>query len=239
MKTCCERVLMMGSVVLFLGLWADVWASEAGAVYDRQGTPSCTAIASGVHKEIKDVKLPPPGQSKSVEGPGGLKITYTLGSNGTSLSEWHISSQPVAELVNLTILTRRGAGSRVFYFPIEGVASDTDEQAGGTLSQVAFCLGLAGPPEPLEPCDSGLCPSTKTETRVLITLDPDASQWGVEACTCGETFEACTAGAPSGAPDACPKPGGQLLETPVHIEAVRDESFVCFTIGGKRRCFKR
>lgn len=251
MNKYCDRVLMKLIVVLLLVMASEAIATDSDVVLDLSGSTSCRQVAGKEIMEIKDTHPPGPGDTKTVMGPGEQRITYTIGKSEDTLAEWHISSEKSLIPVNatmltytigksFTILTTRKAGTRVFHFANEGATRDTEERAAGPIKEITFCYGSRVPPEPIDKCNDTLCEGlgTPPPDRVLISLDPKADQWGVEACACGLNLVRCNPAAQGGAPDACPS-GKPLLEVPVEIQAVRDESFICIVIGGKRRCFTR
>ncbi|MBM4201557.1 MAG: hypothetical protein FJ189_09755 [Gammaproteobacteria bacterium] len=152
------------------------------------------------------------------------------------------------------ILKAQGsAGARVFYYSGQGVLSDGTLTATGTITSVSFCYGLTTytppPSANLPDCnelpptslgigaldDTGIqCPSSSDE-RVLISLDPNAPNWNVTACSCNHTFRACDPNVPAGSPGACTTVGDTLEHVPVIIEAIEDPTY-CTTSGGTRTC---
>ena len=256
MKTRSYRILAAAAVAMSLASSNPAFATQTDVVLNLEGNPTCSSLAINSILEIKDT-APPLVGSKIVTGPDGQKVTYTVGANGTTITNWQVSSPPTSSLllrpVNLVILKAQGtAGARVFHFGSAGVTSDDTEQAAGRLATVSFCYGLsqlAGTPQPLALC-SGLvagldetgisCPANLTEARVLISLDPGSANWNVKLCTCNTTFTKCDPNAPAGQTSACPNPTGTLATVPIHIEGVQDpHSLVCTTIGGQRLCFNR
>lgn len=252
--------IRLGLMVALMNLtWTTMaFATQTDVVLNLEGNPSCSSLAINSILEIKDT-APPLVGSKIVTGPDGQKITYTVGGNGTTITNWQVTSPPISspllKPVNLVILKAQGsAGARVFHFGSAGVTSDSIEQATGRLAQVSFCYGLsqqAGTPQPLALCSDlnqvgGLdltgisCPTDVTEKRVLISLDPGSANWNVKLCTCNTTFTKCDPNAPAGQTGACPNPTGTLATVPIHIEGVQDPaSLVCTTIGGQRLCFNK
>lgn len=249
--------LIAAAAVMTLASVNPAFATQTDVVLNLEGNPTCSSLAINSILEIKDT-APPLVGAKIVTGPDGQKITYTVGANGTAITNWHISFPlPPSPLplkpVNLVILKAQGAaGARVFHFGSAGVTSDDIEQAAGRLAQVSFCYGLSqvagNTPQQLASCSSpalgaldetGItCPAIGTKARVLISLDPGSPHWNVKLCTCNTTFTKCDANAPAGQTNACPK--GTLAAVPIHIEGVQDpHSLVCTTIGGQRLCFNR
>lgn len=108
---------------------------------------------------------------------------------------------------------------------------------------IATDIGSRVPPERIGKCDDMLCDGlgTPPSDRILIKLDLNAEQSGVEACACGLYLNPvrCNPAAQRGASDACYS-GKPLLETPVEIQAVRERggAITCFILAGKRRCYK-
>ncbi len=107
---------------------------------------------------------------------------------------------------------------------------------------IATDTGSRGPPEPMGKCDETLCDGLGMlpSDGILIKLDPEADQWGVEVCACGPYHPVqCNPAARVGAPDACLS-GSPLLETPLEIQALQERgaAITCIIIGGKRKCYK-
>lgn len=228
MKTCCKRALLMGSVLMLLALGGRASATEAEVVQDRTGAASCRALTLDSVNELSDVPPPPLDALKDAEG---QEITYNIESRGDTLLDF-TSTKPV----NFTILSRLGAGSRVFYYGQSGATGDTDLQAGGTITVIRFCYGLRIQPEPLANCDPDLC--GVQDNAVLVRLEPELPQWTIEACTCG-SFERCDPSLVVGTEGACEPLREQPLRfvpVPVKVEAGQDP-WVCFTIRGKRKCY--
>ena len=251
--------LAVATVALSLASSNQAFATQTDIVLNLKGNPTCNSLAINSILEVKDSNPPLVG-SKIVMGPDGQKITYTVGANGATITNWRISSPPTSSRllrpVNFVILKAKEhaeasehAGARVFHFGSVGVTSDDTEQGTGRLAQVSFCYGLSQPnSQPLALCSAvgGLdepgitCPANVTEARVLISLDPGSPNWNVKLCTCNTTFAKCDPNLPAGQTGACPNPTGTLATVPIHIEGVQDPaSLICTTIGGQRLCFNR
>lgn len=112
---------------------------------------------------------------------------------------------------------------------------------------IATDMGSSVPPQRIGKCDDMLCDGlgTPSSDRILIELDLNAEQGGVEACACGLDVNPvrCNPAAQVGAFDACYS-GKPLREAPLEIQAVREGgregggAITCYVIRGKLRCYK-
>jgi hypothetical protein len=142
-----------------------------------------------------------------------------------------------------------GRASHVYVFGNDPANFDSDETAPNmsTIEQIRFCYGLPQEPETLPRCadidDGPQCPvdDEGVERNALLAtfLFDERDFGGVPQCTCGElVLRDCNENAPSDEPDSCA--GGELLELPVQIEAIKNvtdtASTTCKVRGGKRRC---
>ncbi|HAJ91650.1 MAG TPA: hypothetical protein DCO71_03360 [Gammaproteobacteria bacterium] len=79
-----------------------------------------------------------------------------------------------------------------------------------------------------------------SDQRFLISLDPNEADWNATACTCNVTFNACDEGVQDGDFNSNKCTGESPLRMlPVHWEAGNDGTYICRTIGGVRKCWRR
>jgi hypothetical protein len=248
MKT--SFLLAIGAAWAALALLQDVGATSTDVVLNLEGNPTCSSL--GPNKDIVEVRdndPPNKGGQTTVFGPDGQEVTYKVADDGKGIAQW---SSTVS--VNYVILKGRH-GARVFHFGSGGISSDTDEESRGYLRAVSFCYGLGdgnggGTPSlsELPKCDDLdgtdiMCPMDSSEKRVIISLDPNAPNFGLndfKFCTCGDDkFKICDPNADTNDPDRQPCPNGGALErVPIDILGVEDpDSFFCYSIGGIRQCF--
>lgn len=242
MKT---AVLLLTGVV---GAWsaagsaAAIGSANSVLVYDTSGSPRCADIASNaLELRITSSGLLAPGTTRTANNADGQSISYTIDDSGMTVSTWSVRSKSL-QPVSFALL-KSNVGTRVFFFSAFGAVTDQNEQAAGSLTQLSFCYGMATPLQPttLPACDANWCSTLSGDPqRVLITLAPGAPQWDVQMCTCGAVFTECDPFAEAGTSGACTNANGYLRYVPVGIEAGQDPaSYVCTTIGGKRRCYYR
>jgi hypothetical protein len=277
MKTSTPHVvrfaLPAATALVALVVAVPAWATTSFVTLNLEGNPTCSSL--GPNDDIISIKDTDPnvGGNGPLTGPLGQEVTYTLGSSKTTITSWS-STVPV----NYVILKARGnAGAKVFHFGPAGTTTDTDVEGLGDLTAVSFCYGLAftePPPEPIDITAPGapivpdcedltlgdgllagsdvVCPLAGTEDtgkRVLISLDPEAPNFGIRFCSCNLTvnqddFLRCDPELPARDPTepvtldgGCPS-GLPTTRVPVNILGVQDpHSKICFTLGGKRRCY--
>lgn len=245
------------SLLVLLGLLANgpAGATTSTVMLNVEPNPTCKSLADNqAILEARD-NAPPTtlGTWKEIIGQDGQKMKYNLGpSTRAQLQHWEIVSPATPKPINFVILKAQGSTSAkvIYYSSITGGANSDDAlPANGTITAVSFCYGLSPyvppPSSTLPDCDSlntsgGLdstgiqCPTNGGE-RVLISLDPNAANWGVTACSCNHTFTTCNPDLAAGQTGACTKPLDTLEHLPVIIEAIEDPTY-CTTIGGTRTC---
>jgi len=251
-----KRLFCKSAALALVCAWTPAaFATSAETVLDIDGEPSCKELTNNPNVlEAKD----PDGHYYKLDGtavgPDYQVFSYTIDKSGKNLS-WttsHAKQDPQA--VNYVILGSKGKHwrvSRVFQFGTSpGAFSDDDEEARGRIKTVRFCYGLSPPLAELPDCDKvdlGYTCPTPTDPdkdpmqRIVTVQDPQADDFGGLAgvCTCNTTFTECDPTLSVGEPNACPNPIGLNERVPMVIQGVEDpDSYVCYTIGGRRTCFR-
>jgi hypothetical protein len=247
-----------------LGVPGHAQASTAKVVYTVEGSPSCNTFSSNA---IQSVSFSGSALGASSVGGDGY-VTFKISDDGTSMDSWEVSEGNVP--VNFVILTgTRVTGkqkSEVYHFGTTGSLADSNVSGPGeALQTVTFCYGLAGPvePPPVEvvfSCedlaeDGGIdetliaaCPPPGSEDddpnrRIIFSVDPDAPNGGIQACTCNflETVTTCDQSLPAGETGSClPNPndvGVGLRWVPWEITGFQNGTGYCYTtLSGGRIC---
>jgi hypothetical protein len=147
------------------------------------------------------------------------------------------------------------------------VSDDDENATGSKLSALSFCYGLTSgygeePPgdEPIPDCLDyadpvtgeiiidgtviGSCPTDTSEERLLISLDLYAPDFDLQSCTCNVDggLPVCDPELSVDEEGACMVTtgagGGVNERVPVIIQGVENpDSYICYTIGGKRKCY--
>jgi hypothetical protein len=111
------------------------------------------------------------------------------------------------------------------------------------VQQVSFCTNGETDDTPTPPCDPNICAviSPENEEIFMIKLRPAADDWAPEECTCfePEIWTNCNADTTSDNEGVNKCTGGPLKALPVHFEAGNDGTWICRTIGGERKCWRR
>jgi len=187
------------AIVAFV-LSSQAYATTSNVVLNLEGNPTCNSLVA--NDEIMEARdNSPTSGDNTVFGPDGQRFDYTV--TDDSIDIWTTDGNPTLP-VNFTVLKSKGnAGAVVFHFGTNGVFTDTEEDASGTLAAVSFCYGIEGddPPEPPEEpqpmalCEdlnnssgldgSGIVCPTNSEQRVLISMSlEDEDDFDLQYCTC-------------------------------------------------------
>jgi len=241
-----KRLFCKSAALALVFAWTPAaFATSAETVLDIDGDPSCKALSNNDSVlEAKDPEGHYYHLDGTAAGPDGQVFSYSIDKSGKNLSWTTSHAKQDPQTVNFVILSSKGKHwrvSRVFHFGTEGVFLDNDEEARGTIKTVRFCYGLAPPPAELAECkdviDDFTCPAVGQ--RLVTIQDPESPDFDTRACTCNTTFTECDPTLSVGEPNACPDSAGFNERVPVVIQAVEDpNSYVCYTIGGQRRCFR-
>ena len=200
------------AVAIALAVAPAAFATSSEIVSEVKGHPDCEDLSNNdAILEAADYRPPRGGGTASITGPDGQVFTYTIDAWG-DLLDWETAES--GKPVNLTVLGsterdhhKRSKESHVFHFGIDGVFSDTAEEApDGKLKVVRFCYGLMRPepPDMINLGDCGelmkkhgslnesevICPA-QGEKRALISLDitppahpDDRKDFTLQFCTC-------------------------------------------------------
>lgn len=244
-------------------------ATSSTVVYPVEGSPSCKMFSENSVQSLASMDVAP-GVEKTVNG----YIKYKITADGRGLASWEVvSTGPGRTPVNFVIVTATKGGyggglkSEVYHFGTQGALSDTDATGPGSLlKKVTFCYGLSGPSHPpssaqLPSCDdldgdgtldeSGItCPASggynTGDERIIISVDPNAPNGGIQACTCNfnTPLTSCDTSLPAGAPGSClpnPNTAGVGLDwVPAEIVIWQNGTGFCYTtLSGNRACVYR
>ncbi len=202
-------------------------AASTNVVLNLTGSKSCNALVESAYEL-------PVRNSYSI---GPQSITQELSADRRSL----LSFTAVLP-VSVVLLDLNRGGTRAYYYPTPGALADSDLIGGGAIRKVRYCYGNTTAPavrESLKSCSQFGISCAPGANNVLVTLDPDLPNWGARMCACGSAaFAECNPTLPVGVEGGCAT-GQPLPEAPVQMDMIRDGTYLCITLGGFRKCYRR